>query len=79
MRLLIYAAFILIAYSFIRSLIRGVSNATSRRSPRAAEPFLDEMVKCSVCDTYVPQSQAIVKRSRGSEVVVCGKECEAKL
>ncbi|MBN2031689.1 MAG: hypothetical protein JW836_00310 [Deltaproteobacteria bacterium] len=71
MRFLIYLFLVYIAYRIIRSLLRP---------KREISPgdVIDEMVKCSFCETYVPRREAI-KRIVGREPRnFCSEACADK-
>jgi hypothetical protein len=70
MRFLIYLFLAYIAYRIFKSVIR----------PREHEEIspgevIDEMVRCSLCETYIPRREAIKKTADGELVNFCSETC----
>ena len=51
---------------------------TATRSPKENDGPGEEMVRDPVCGVYVPKSSAVARRSGGSKVYFCSRECEKK-
>jgi len=73
MRVLIYIFLAYIAYRILKSLIRP---REERISPGEV---IDEMVKCSSCETYIPRREAIQKTGEeGTSLNFCSEACAEK-
>jgi hypothetical protein len=73
MRVLIYIFLAYIAYRIIRSLIRPKEEQISPGE------VIDEMVKCSSCETYIPRREAIQKAGEeGAPLNFCSEACAEK-
>jgi hypothetical protein len=68
MRFLIYLILAYIAYRILKSLIRP-------REEISPGEVIDEMVKCSSCETYVPRREAIRKAADGKLLNFCSETC----
>jgi hypothetical protein len=68
MRFLIYLFLAYIGYRVIKSLIRP-------REEISPGEVIDEMVKCSACETYVPRREAIRKNMGGEPLNFCSEAC----
>lgn len=79
MRLLLSAALILIAYYFARNLLKSPGKRAANPPAEQQGAVINEMVRCPVCGTYVPQSQAIVRQVRRQAYAFCSEECAARL
>ncbi|MBI3089522.1 MAG: hypothetical protein HYY96_02555 [Candidatus Tectomicrobia bacterium] len=79
MRLLLYAVLILIAYYVGRNLLKSPGKRAANPPAEKQGAVINEMVKCPVCGTYVPQSQAIVRRLGRQAYACCSEECAASL
>jgi hypothetical protein len=71
MKFLIYLFLAYIAYRVIKSLIRP-------REKISPGEVIDEMVKCSSCETYVPRREAIRKTVAGEPLNFCSEGCAEK-
>ena len=73
MRFLIYLFLAYVAYRVLKSLIRP-------REQVEVSPgeVIDEMVKCSSCETYVPRREAIRKHVDGRPLNFCCRACADK-
>lgn len=73
MRFLIYLILAYLAYRVLKSLIRP-------RDQGEVSPgeVIDEMVKCSACETYVPRREAIKENVGGTPLNFCSETCAAK-
>lgn len=68
MRFLIYLFLAYIAYRIIKSLFRPSREVSPGE-------VIDEMVKCSACETYVPRREAIKKFEGGEPLTFCSERC----
>jgi hypothetical protein len=68
MRFLIYIFLAYIAYRIIKSLFRP-------REEISPGEVIDEMVRCSSCETYVPRREAIKKTGDGEFLNFCSETC----
>lgn len=73
MRFLIYLFLAYLAYRLIKSLIRP----RDQEEIRPGE-VIDEMVKCSSCETYVPRREAVKKIMEGEPLNFCSEACADK-
>ena len=68
---MIYLFLAYIAYRVIKSLIRP-------REEISPGEVIDEMVKCTSCETYVPRREAIKKTMDGELLNFCSEACVDK-
>lgn len=71
MRFLIYLFLAYVAYRVVKAFLRP-------RKEVSPGEVIDEMVKCSSCDTYVPRRDAINKFIEGETRHFCSEECATK-
>jgi hypothetical protein len=71
MRFLIYLVLAYVAYRIIKAMLRPRGRVSSR-------DVIDEMVKCSCCETYVPRREAIKKIDEGKSRDFCSEECATR-
>ena len=73
MRFLIYIFLAYMAYRVLKSLIRPREQVDVTPGE-----VIDEMVKCSSCETYVPRREAIKKHVGGTPLNFCSRACADK-
>ena len=73
MRFLIYIFLAYMAYRVLKSLIKP-------REQVEVSPgeVIDEMVKCTSCETYIPRREAIKKHVDGTPLNFCSRACADK-
>jgi YHS domain-containing protein len=71
MRFLIYLFLAYVAYRVIKALIQPHKQVSPGE-------VIDEMVKCSFCETYVPRRDSVEKLVEGETQHFCSEECAAK-
>ena len=74
-RIILYALLAYIVYKFIR-LYQKLSQ--KRSSPLKSKQSSGMMVKDEICNTYLPQEDAIKELKEGKEYFFCSKECHQK-
>lgn len=74
-RILIFAFFALIIYNLIRFFTALSKAAKSQRKIKRPSGI---MVKDEMCNTYLPQEDAIKEVFKGKEYYFCTKECKQK-
>lgn len=78
MRVILIAAYILIAYYAIRAILRWLlQTPPGARRQDAAGPAEGEMLRDPECGVYVLKERAVVRRIRGDVLYFCGEECAA--
>jgi YHS domain-containing protein len=71
MRFLIYLFLAYVAYRVIKALLRP-------RKEVSPGEVIDEMVKCTFCETYVPRRESVKKIVEGETRHFCSEECATK-
>jgi len=75
LRIILYALFAYIVYTFIRVFQKlGQKSRPARQTKKNA----GLMVKDEVCNTYLPQEDALKEIREGKEYFFCSKECRQK-
>jgi YHS domain-containing protein len=75
MRIILYALLAYIVYTFIRAFQKLGQKS---HSPRQSKRNTGLMVKDEVCNTYLPQEDAIKEIKEGKKYFFCSKECRQK-
>ena len=71
MRFLIYLFLAYVAYRVVKAFLRP-------RKEVSPGDVIDEMVKCSSCDTYVPHREAVMKVFEGERRHFCSQACATR-
>ena len=71
MRFLIYLFLAYVAYRVVKAFLRPKKEVSPGE-------VIDEMVKCSSCDTYVPRRDSVRKVIEGEPRHFCSEECATK-
>ena len=75
LRIILYALLAYIVYKFIRLYQKlGQKRYSSPQSKQSS----GLMVKDEICNTYLPQEDAIKELKEGKEYFFCSKECRQK-
>jgi len=74
-RILIFAFLGLIIYNFLR-FFTALSNAV--KPQKKMKQLSGIMVKDEMCNTYLPQEDAIKEIFEGKEYYLCSKDCQQK-
>jgi uncharacterized protein len=75
LRIILYGLLAYIIYKSIR-LYQKLSQKSN--SPRQASKSSRQMVKDEICNTYLPQEDAIKEIHEGKEYYFCSRECRQK-
>lgn len=75
LRILFYALLAYIVYKFIR--LYQILTRKNKTSPRPKQSS-GIMVKDEVCNTYLPEEDALKEIVEGREYFFCSKECRQK-
>ena len=71
MRLLIFILLAYVAYRIVKAFMRP-------RKEVSPGEVIDEMIKCSTCDTYVPRRESVNKIVEGQPRSFCSDRCATK-
>lgn len=71
MRLLIFLMLAYVAYRIVKAFMRP-------RKEVSPGEVIDEMIKCSTCDTYVPRRESVNKIVEGEPRSFCSETCATK-
>jgi YHS domain-containing protein len=74
-RFILYALLAYLVFTFIRVFQRLGQKS---HSPRQQKKTAGQMVKDQICNTYLPQEDAIQELNEGKEYFFCSKECRQK-
>lgn len=61
-----------LGYTVVTAVLRMLGGGTSSPS-KPADP--DQMVPCSQCGTYVPETEVIRKKIAGQQQQFCSRDC----
>jgi len=71
MRILIYIFLAYVAYRVVKAFLRP-------REEVSPGEVIDEMIKCSSCETYVPRRESVKKILEGEPRDFCSEECATR-
>jgi YHS domain-containing protein len=71
MRFLIYLFLAYVAYRVVKAFLKP-------RKEVSPGEVIDEMVKCSSCETYVPRRESVKKSIGGETLDFCSEKCATK-
>ncbi len=74
-KIILYALLAYIVYKFIR-IYQKLSPKSN--PPRQSKQISGLMVKDEICNTYLPQEDAIKEMRGGKEYFFCSKQCRQK-
>lgn len=74
MRILIIAFLIYLFYRLVRGL-QGLQAPRRGGASRGNGDVVDDMVQDPNCGTYIPRSEAVVRRVNGEERYFCSEAC----
>ncbi len=74
MRILIIAFLIYLLYRLVRGL-QGLQAPRRDDAGRGDGDMVDDMVQDPNCGTYIPRSEAVVRRVNGTERHFCSEAC----
>ena len=77
MKYIFYAILIYVIYRLV-SFWHKIGRAASPSPPRSSESLSGTMVKDEVCQTYLPQENALREMIDGKEHYFCSAECRRK-
>ncbi len=66
---------IVLVYFLWRALLGGIKKSQPKTPARSPDQWL---VKDPVCNTYLPQKQALTLKSSGETIYFCSDECRRK-
>lgn len=79
MRLLLFAAYALVAWFAARALLRWLLQSPPKPERRGAgRPPDADMVRDPECGIYVVKERAVTRSIRGSVLCFCSEDCAAK-